>query len=301
MSNHFYQLKKVLDQLPEDYEVIFVDDGSTDRTFEVLRELVKENKNLKAIGLARRFGQSAAISAGFRNSSGDTLVTLDADLQNDPKDIPRLLEGLKEKYDVVCGWRKNRKDPFLSKIVPSYISNWTARRLTGLKIHDFGCTFRAYKRQVLEEIELYGEKHRYVPALAFMEGFSVTELEVKHYPRKYGKTKYNIFRTLRGLTDLLVIALERHEARPTYVLTGLGIVALLLGSLLLFLLRVFGRPFFQLSWETLLLVGVLSITVGFNLVTAGILSELILKVRYQVENKRFYKTREIAEWPADES
>jgi glycosyltransferase involved in cell wall biosynthesis len=288
-------LKMVLEKGQDTFEIIFIDDGSTDSTFEVLKEIVKENEDVTAIKLARRFGQSSAILAGFRNSSGDIVITLDADLQNDPKDIPRLVQRLREGYDVVCGWRRHRKDPFLSKIVPSHISNWIARRLTGLKIHDFGCTFRAYRRQVVDEMELYGEKHRYIPALASLEGFSVTEIEVEHHPRRYGKTKYSILRTLRGLTDLLVIALERYEARPTYFFTGLGIATLLFGLVLIIGLSISWTPLFQLSWETLLLLGILPIVVGFNLITAGILSEMILKVRYDVENRKFYKIREIAE------
>ena len=297
----YSELKMVLGEVQDSFEIIFIDDGSTDRTFEVLKGLVKKNKDLKAIKLARRFGQSSALLAGFRNSSGDTVITLDADLQNDPKDIPRLIQRLREGYDVVCGWRKDRKDPFLSKIIPSNISNWIARRLTGLEIHDFGCTFRAYRRQVVDELELYGEKHRYIPALASMEGFLVTEVEVEHHPRRYGKTKYSLLRTIRGLTDLLVIALERFEARPTYFFTGLGIATLLLGLFLLVGVSISWGTFFQLSWETLLLLGVLPIVVGFNLITAGILSEMILKVRYDVENRKFYKIREIAEWQKNES
>jgi len=217
----YRQLIDVMTDLDMEFEVVFIDDGSTDRTFEVLKAIAEEDECVKVIRLTRRFGQSLAFSAGFRNSSGDILVTIDADLQNGSRDIPKLLAELRKGYDLVCGWRRDRKDPLFSKRLPSLISNFIARTTTGPKIHDFGCTLRAYTCEVADDLELYAEKHRYIPALTFMNGFSVAEIEVRHYPRPYGKTKYNIFRTLRGLTDLLVLLLERSEARPTYLFGGI--------------------------------------------------------------------------------
>ena len=199
----YTKLEAVLVRLNKPYEIIFIDDGSTDNTFDILKDIHKKNKNVKIIRFRRNFGQALAFSAGFGHSKGDVIITMDGDLQNDPEDIPRLLDKLDEGYDIVKGWRVTRKDPFFSKKLPSKIFNWLTSRITGVKLRDFACALNAYRREVVENITIYGELHRYIAVLASMRGVSIAEIEVKHHPRIYGESKYKIGRLISGTFDLI--------------------------------------------------------------------------------------------------
>lgn len=292
----YSSLKKVLKKIKKKYEIIFVDDGSTDNTFSILKNISKRDRNLKIIKFRKNFGQSAAFSAGFKYSKGKVMITLDADLQNDPRDIPKLLKKINEGFDVVCGWRKNRKDSFLSKKLPSIISNWLARKITKLKIHDFGCSLRAYKRGVVKELKLYGEIHRYIPALAYFNGYTVTEIEVRHHTRKHGKSKYKPFRLFKGLSDLITIAFfSWFGDRPSHIFNSLGLIISSSGFILLIglIIKDLIDPTFDLSNRTLLFISILIIFSGIQLVTTGLMSEMMTKIRYQLEEKQFYKISRI--------
>ncbi len=290
----YSELKRTLENIREDFEVIFIDDGSRDDSFEVLKRIADKDNRLRIIRFRKHYGQSAALLAGFRYAHGEIVVTLDADLQNAPSDIPALLKELKLGYDVVCGWRRERKDSFFTKRLPSFISNWIASKVADVDLHDFGCTLRSYRSYVVKDLDLYGEMHRYIPLLAMNEGYSVTEVEVKHRRRRHGKTKYNVLRFFRGLTDLLILTLERFEARPTYAFVGLGITVLVISflSLILFLLPqhefILGVP----RWYAILLI-LLFNTVGIQFLLVGVLSEMLLKIRYRLEEKKFYRVSEI--------
>src|SRR3990172_6272450 len=206
-------------------EVIFVDDGSTDNTFNILKQFHEKDPDVKIIRFRRNFGQTAALSAGFDHARGDIVITMDGDLQNDPEDIPRLLEKINAGYDVVSGWRANRSDPSISKKIPSRISNWLAGRLTGIKLHDSGCTLKAYRSDVIKNIRLYGEMHRYIPAVANWIGASFTEEVVEHHPRRFGKSKYGISRTIRVILDLITVKfLQSFSTRPIHAFGSPGLV-----------------------------------------------------------------------------
>lgn len=288
----YLQLIKVLNKLKYIYEIIFIDDGSKDRTLQILKQLAKNDKKLKIISFNRNFGQSAAISAGFQCAKGNIIVTMDADLQNDPADIPKLLNKLGEGYDVVCGWRKKRNDPFVKKKLPSMISNFITSKLTGLKIHDFGCTFRVYKKQVVKDIGIYGEMHRYIPALALFEGYSVGEIEVKHNPRLRGETKYGISRIFKGLSDLITMSfIEKYGMRPGHFFTPIGIVSFIIGSLILTYLVAISLIYRVSIIRPALYVSMVLILGGIQFVIFGILSEMLTKIRYEIKHEKFYKVR----------
>ena len=224
----YERLKEVLDKVDGGYEMVFVDDGSQDNSFATLSEISLEDPDVKVVRLRRNFGQTAALVAGFDKAIGDIVITMDADLQNDPSDIPNLLEKMDEGYDIVSGWRKDRKDPVITKALPSKLSNKMASWLTGVTLHDFGCTLKAYRREVVEGIHLYGELHRYVPAVASSFGVRVGEIEVSHHARPYGKSKYGMTRLMRGMLDLITLKLLlTYMNRPMQMFGGLGILAIL--------------------------------------------------------------------------
>ncbi len=286
------ELKPVLDKLRQRYEVIFIDDGSTDESFSELEKLHQRDERVRVIKFRRNFGQTPAISAGFKNSLGEVIITLDADLQNDPRDIPRLLEEIRKGYDVVSGWRRDRKDPFLTKKIPSRISNSLAKKLTGLNINDFGCTLKAYRREAVKDLELYGEMHRYVPALVSWRGFRVGEIKVKHHERKYGATKYNIWRLLKGFLDLLNIKFwVKYSTRPLHFFGTLGVLMSSLGFLIdayMVYLKIFHDQ--PIGDRPLLILGMLLIIVGVQFITFGLLSEILTRIYYS--NKHVYEIEE---------
>lgn len=281
------ELTEVLDKLGKSYEIIFIDDGSTDNSFKILKGIHEGDSKVRIIKFRRNFGQTPAIRAGFEHATGDVIIMMDADLQNDPKDIPRLLDKLDEGFDVVSGWRKNRRDPLFTKKIPSRLSNHLARRLTGVDIHDFGCTLKAYRSEAIQDLELYGEMHRYIPALLAWKGFRVSEVTIMHHPRKYGETKYGVTRLVKGFLDLMVVTFWRkYSTRPIHLFGGLGILTGFLGFLISFYLTSMKILYNQsLTDRPLLLLGILLIIIGVQFIIFGLLADIMVRVYYKTENK----------------
>jgi len=285
-------LKKVLDRLNKPYEIIYVDDGSKDKTFENLKKMHSIDKRVKIIKFRRNFGQTAALDAGFKFASGNIIIALDADLQDDPRYIPKFVNKLNEGYDCVCAWRYKRKDSFSKKIL-SRIANFLRYILINDKIHDSGCSFKAYRKECFEDLDLYGEMYRFVPALLKMQGFKITELKVKHYPRKFGKTKYNIKRVLKGFVDLLNVWFwQKFSSRPLHLFGGTGIImcglGMLVGIYLLVLKFFFGKG---IGNRPLLLLAILLVILGIQFLVCGVLADLLMKIYYR--KKMNYKIKEI--------
>ena len=290
----YERLKAVLDKLEGDYEILFVDDGSTDGSFEVLRDLARRDERVRVIRFRRNYGQTAAMYAGFEHATGDVIVTMDADLQNDPEDIPRLLRKLEEGYDIVSGWRKDRKDPFLSRRLPSKIANWIISKVTGVELHDYGCTLKAYRSEIAKRYRLYGDMHRFLPALARRFGARVTEIPVKHHPRLYGRSKYGIGRTVRVILDIFLVKfLNEYITKPLYVFGGIGFLLLTAGILIelyLTLLKIFTGA--DIGGRPLLILGVLLILAGIQLLSTGIIAELIVRTYYESRGEKPYVIEE---------
>jgi len=290
------KLKGVLERIGRNYEIIFVDDGSMDRSFEILKSIHEIDRRVKVIRFRKNFGQTAALSAGFDHAKGKIIVTMDADLQNDPEDIPLLLGKIEEGYDVVSGWRADRKDP-ISKKIPSRISNWLASKLTGLKLHDFGCTLKAYRKEIIKNVRLYGDHHRYIPALASWQGAKIAEVKVRHHPRKHGKSKYGFKRLLRGFLDLIVVKfLVDYSTRPMHFFGILGLL-LILGGFILGLSLVIERFLFHISLSDrpLLLLAVLLIIVGLQFLMIGLIGELVIRTYFETHKKPTYVIEEVIE------
>lgn len=271
------EIIKVIKNITQKYEIIFVDDGSTDNTFLLLQKLQRKNKKVRIIKFRGNFGKSAALQAGFSQAKGDLIFTLDADLQDDPKEIPIFLRKLEDGYDLVSGWKKDRHDPSISKVIPSRIVNFLTRKLTGLNIHDTNCGFKAYRREVIENLNLYGELYRFIPVIAAKQNFKVGEVIVKHRARKYGKTKFGWSRGIKGILDLLtVVFLTGYIRRPGHFFGTLGIMAFFLG----FLIGIY-IAFLRLTTGTiqyrqpLLFLGILLMIIGIQLISTGLLGEMI--------------------------
>lgn len=275
------ELKAALDSLKRSYEAVFVDDGSTDGTFKALEAIHKSDQRVKVVKLQRNFGQTTALSAGFANASGDIIITMDGDLQNDPKDIPALLNKVDEGFDVVSGWRHKRKDPFFTKVVPSLISNSLAKMLTGVNIHDYGCSLKAYTKRALHGVKLYGEMHRYIPAIVAMNGFSVGEVKVNHRSRSFGKSKYNFTRLVKGMLDLLYIKFwSTYGTRPLHLFGLLGIFQYFL-AVIIFVEQVIKAFIIKaLNIGPLLLLAVLLVIMGTLFILFGFLGEIMIRTYY---------------------
>jgi glycosyltransferase involved in cell wall biosynthesis len=276
------------------YEVVAVDDGSTDETWVRLESVRAQDPRWVLVGLRRNFGQTAAMSAGFDHARGDVIVTLDGDLQNDPADIPRLL-ALARDYDVVSGWRRKRQDPFLSRRLPSMVANWLISRVTGVRLHDYGCTLKAYRREVVEHLRLYGEMHRFIPAIASLMGISLTEAETHHRPRRFGRSKYGIARTLRVILDLITVKfLLSFATKPIqfFGLLGMAFVGggTAIGGYLTALKLFFGA---QIGGRPLLFLAILLIIVGVQLIMMGLLGEMLVRVYHESQRKPIYVVRRV--------
>ena len=257
------------------WEAVFVDDGSTDATFEALTRLHDANENVRVVRLRRNFGKATALDAGFREASGDIIVTIDGDLQDDPAEIPRLLAKLDEGYDLVSGWKTDRQDP-LSRRIPSKIFNTVAGKVSGVHLHDMNCGLKSYRAEVVQGMQLYGELHRYTPVLAHYRGYRVTELPVNHRPREHGRSNYGVERYVRGFLDLLTVTfMGRYRHRPLHLFGGLGLIAGALGFAILFYLTVIKLAGHAIGQRPLLALGVLLVVVGIQLLSLGLLSELI--------------------------
>jgi len=286
----YQQLKEALCSVEGPVEILFVDDGSTDDTFAVLEQLHREDSTLGVIRLSRNTGQTAALAAGISQAQGEIIVTLDGDLQNDPADIPRLIAKLKEGYDLVNGWRRNRQDPFLTRRLPSMIANWLISLATKVKLHDYGCTLKAYRSEVAKSLRLYGEMHRFIPALASDLGATITEVPVNHRPRCNGNSKYGLSRAIRVILDLLTVKfLSSYSTRPIHVFGFLGLLSSFVGTALLGYLAV-ERLFFggALAGRPLLLLGILLMVVGVQFITMGLLGEMIARTYHEGQGKPIY-------------
>jgi len=288
------QLKKSLDPLSQEYEILFVDDGSTDHTLSLLEKIQADDKRVIVLSLRRNFGQTAAFAAGFDFARGDVVVTMDGDLQNDPADIPKLIEMIKDN-DLVSGWRKKRKDPFFTRRLPSIIANWLISKVTGVKLHDYGCSLKAYRREVIKNLKLYGEMHRFIPAVASWYGVRVAEVETVHHPRLRGKSKYGISRTVKVVLDLITVKfLQSFSTKPIQFFGPVGVLSGIFGFLILLYLTIdkifFGNP---IGGRPLILLGALLIIVGIQLIGMGLLGEMLVRVYHESQRKPIYVLKKI--------
>jgi glycosyltransferase involved in cell wall biosynthesis len=283
------------------YEVIFVDDGSSDGSFKVLEGLHKSDPRVRVIRFRRNFGQTAALAAGFRHSRGRVILPLDADGQNDPADIPALVARLNEGFDIVSGWRKDRQDTLVTRKIPSRLANWLISRITGVHLHDFGCTLKAYRAESLREIRLYGEMHRFIPALASWGGEKVTEMEVNHRPRRTCKTKYGLARTFKVILDLITVKfLASFSTKPIYVFGGLGGICFL-GSVLTGLVVLYSKflsePSLNINRNPLFVLCMMLMTAAIQFVMMGLLAEILVRTYHESQDRPTYAIDTILESP----
>jgi glycosyltransferase involved in cell wall biosynthesis len=300
--NEVESLPKLIDRIAQSletyhlsYEMILVDDGSQDGTTELLKELAEKRQDLKGVILRRNYGQTAAMAAGFNYAQGEVIITMDGDLQNDPADIPRLLDKLNEGYDLVSGWRKDRQDNKLSRILPSKIANKIIGNVTGVELHDYGCSLKAYRAEIVADMNLYGELHRFLPALAFIEGAKIAEIPVLHHARVYGKSKYGIGRTFRVLMDLLTVYfMKKFLTKPMHVFGFLGIVSLIIGIILGIYLTVLKIGFgVIIGSRPLLVLSVLLTLTGIQLFSFGLLAELLVRTYHESQDRPIYRVRQV--------
>ena len=282
-----------------DMELIMVDDGSTDGTIDLLRQLRSTYDRLKIIQLRRNFGQTAALAAGFDHAHGEIIIPLDGDLQNDPADIPKLLAKLDEGYDVVSGWRRRRKDPLLTRKVPSRLANFLIGGITGVRLHDYGCTLKAYRREVVEHINLYGEMHRFLPAIASWSGAKVTEIEVIHHPRRRGRSKYGLNRTMKVLLDLVTVKfLGSFSTKPLHIFGGIGLLALLLSfifGVIMFYQKFVSTANTDMTDNPLLLMSAMLLMMSVQFLLMGLLAEMMCRTYHESQSKSTYIIRRIYE------
>ncbi len=278
-----------------DYELILVDDGSTDKTVEMLKS--EADERTKVVVFKRNYGQTTAMSAGIDMAEGELIATIDGDLQNDPSDIPMMMKILKEgDWDVVAGRRAKRQDGMVLRKIPSKIANGLIRKLTGVYVHDYGCTLKLFKKDVAKNLELYGELHRFIPVLASLNGAKITEVNVKHHPRVHGESKYGLGRTFRVVSDLLLMLfLEKYRQKPMHLFGTMGIITFLAGigiDFYMFVLKIFG---YSIGTRPLLILGVMLTFIGIILIVTGFLAELIVRTYYGAQNKKPYTIKEVYE------
>jgi glycosyltransferase involved in cell wall biosynthesis len=293
----YRELTRTLEQWGRSYEIILVDDGSTDESFAILSRLQEKDSRLRVIRFRRNFGQTAAFSAGFAHARGALIVTSDGDLQNDPKDIPTLVAKLDTGYDIVCGWRRNRKDAWLSRLLPSMIANRLISWATGVRLHDYGCSLKVFRAEIVKPLRLYGEMHRFIPAIASEQGVAIAEIVVGHQPRKHGRSHYGISRSIRVILDLLTVKfLLSYSTRPVQIFGLIGLVMGAMGVLITaYLAYVKYFQFQAIGNRPLLTFGVLFIMAGVQLVTVGLLAELMSRTYHESQDKPTYVIREIRE------
>jgi glycosyltransferase involved in cell wall biosynthesis len=300
------KLDSVMSKLGRTYEVVIIDDGSSDGTWDALLKSARKYKHFRLVRFRRNFGQTAAISAGFRESKGDIIITLDADLQNNPADIPLMLEQMDKGFDVVSGWRKDRKDPFISRRLPSMLANHLISKLTGVELHDYGCTLKGYRREIVHNLDLYGEMHRFIPALASWVGGKIHEVPVDHQPRRFGKSKYGISRTLRVVLDLITVRfLLKYSTRPIQIFGKMGLSFGFIGGLMLATMavlhllykmgmgteasaRLIKSPFWVMTSFMLIFFGI-------QFLTMGLLAEIQIRTYHESQDKPIYVIKEIIE------
>ena len=284
----------VMDSHKLQFELIIVNDGSVDNTINVLENLSKKIKQLIVINLRKNYGQTAALAAGFDNSNGEIIVTLDGDLQNDPNDIPNLITKINEGYDLICGWRFERKDKLINRRIPSKIANRLIGKVTGIFLHDYGCSLKAFKREIIKDIKLYGELHRFLPVLANIEGAKIKETKVNHRKRKYGYSKYGIDRTFRVLMDLLTVwFMNKFLTRPMYVFGFIGIISIISSFIIssyLIVLKFLGE---NIGNRPLLMFALILGIAGVQLFSFGLLGELLMRTYHESQNRPIYRVRNI--------
>ena len=288
------KLNDAVQQLGRSAEIIYVDDGSTDESLNVLRELAGVDSRVRVIALRRNYGQTPAMAAGIDAARGEVLIPMDADLQNDPADIARLLDKLDEGYDVVSGWRKNRRDPLITRKIPSMMANWLISKIGGVPLHDYGCSLKAYRRESLADVHLYGEMHRFIPIYASWTGARVAEIPVEHHPRTMGKSKYGLSRTLKVVFDLMTIKfMASYQTKPIYVFGTFGMLAFALSivaGIWASILKIWkGVSFIQ---TPLPLVTIVMLAIGIQFLLMGLLAEMLVRTYHESQAKRIYAVRE---------
>jgi glycosyltransferase involved in cell wall biosynthesis len=291
----YKELREVLGRLGKTFEIIFVDDGSSDTSLLLLNEIQLKDANVIVISFRRNFGQTAAMSAGFDHARGEVIITMDGDMQNDPHNIEEMIHQIDNGYDVVTGWRYDRKDPFINRRLPSMIANWIISKTTGVNLHDYGCTLKAFRKEVIKSIKLYGEMHRFIPAIASGMGISFTEVKVNHRPRVFGKSKYGISRTVRVVLDLLTVKfLLNYSTRPIQVFGLMGITSGAIGFLIA-LIMTFQRHFFSISMSDrpLLFLAILLMFMGIQFITIGLLAELQARTYHESQGKPIYFIKKV--------
>ncbi len=290
----FGALFRVLRRLPHDFEIVAVNDGSTDGSYEKLSIAAAEHSELKVVNLRRNFGQTAAIMAGIDYSSGDTLIFIDADLQNDPEDIPLLLAKLDEGYDVVSGWRKNRQDVRIRRNFMSQVANKLISWSSGVHLRDYGCTLKAYRIDVIRDVRLYGEMHRFIPIYATWMGARVTEIPVRHHARRFGHSKYGLERTIKVLLDLIVIKfLDRYFSKPIYVFGGFGLFSLLLSAATVLIMIFWKFEGISMIQTPLPLLAAMTFLIGVTSILMGLLAEMIVRTYFESQRRAAYSVREL--------
>jgi glycosyltransferase involved in cell wall biosynthesis len=303
LLNEQDNIRPLYDQLTEalegihKYELIFVDDGSTDGSFKRLSDLHKADTRVRVIRFRKNFGQTAALSAGFAYAQGAIIIAIDADLQNDPADIPGMIKKLYEGYDVVSGWRKKRHDNAITRLIPSVAANWLISKITGVKLHDFGCTLKAYRREVLAETRLYGEMHRFIPALASWSGAHICEMVVNHRPRTAGVAKYGLGRTWKVMLDLITVKfLGSYSTKPIYIFGGAGLTltfGAFVSGLVVLYQKFISAQHLAMNRNPLLLLTVLLIITSFQFILMGLLAELLVRTYHESQNRPTYVIREM--------
>ena len=293
----YERLAEVLDAVGEPYELVFVDDGSKDRTYPVLSEIYEHDPRVNVIRLYRNFGQTIALKAGFDFARGEIIISMDGDLQHDPEEIPLFIEKMKEGYDIVSGWRVDRKDAWLTRRLPSRVANWLMARLSRLELHDFGTTFKAYRREVIQGIGLYGELHRFIPALASWSGATIAEVPIRNVRRQVGKSNYGLTRTVRVLLDLITIKfLLDYSTKPAQFFGLIGLLATGVGSVsgaVLVFNKIFLHQEIMQSHAPLLFMTMVLILSGLQFIAIGLIGELLARTYYESQNKQVYAVREV--------
>ena len=301
------RLTAVMERLQRPYEILFVDDASTDRSFDLLANLVETDMRLKVIRLRRNFGQTPALQAGFDEAQGEVIISMDGDLQHDPEDIPALLEKVEQGWDIASGWRKNRIDNAITRKIPSKVANWLMAKASGIELHDFGTTFKAYRAEILKDINLYGELHRFIPALAKLYGARVVEVPIKNTPRVAGDSHYGLSRTFRVMYDIITIKfLLTYFTRPMHFFGTLGLTGTLLGGLIMAYLLVYKLMGYEIVLDhgPLLIAGALLLLGGLMMFSTGILGEMLMRTYFESQGRRIYAVREVRtrkEAPAPEA
>jgi len=294
LNRLFTEFEKVFLGFDFNYEVIAVNDGSKDKSLDILKEWTRKNNKIKVINFSRNFGQTAAMSAGIDYAHGDIIIPMDADLQNDPADIPKFLAKSKEGYDIVSGWRKNRQDKLISRKIPSWIANFIISKVTKVNLHDYGCTMKAYKKEMIKSVKLYGEMHRFIPAFAVWHGAKITEIEVNHRQRSFGKTKYGISRTFKVILDLLVVKfLTVYATKPMHFFGKIGFYAFLFATLS-GVIAIYLKFFLSISFivTPLPLLTALLVIIGVQFILMGLLAEILIRIYYEAQNKTTYTIKE---------